>query len=344
MRKFKQLTLNDRLKIEVLVKTGHPVKEIAVVIGCHISTIYRELKRGTFVALNVDLTTEQRYSPDIANEKYRENLKAKGAGLKIGNDIKLAEYIENRIIDKKYSPEAVLGELQGMKQKFKVTICTTTLYSYIDKGLFLKLTNKSLPVKAERKRTYKKVKKQARASKGTSIEKRPKEIEERNEFGHWEMDTVVGRQGISKKSLLVLTERKTRKEVIIELKRHTAASVVRALNGLERRWGKMFYRVFKSIIVDNGSEFSDYEGMQKAVHRKGERTAVYYCHPYSSYERGSNENQNRLIRRHIPKGMDMDKVDGKQIKYIEKWMNHYPRRLFGFKTAEELFQEELNAL
>lgn len=110
------------------------------------------------------------------------------------------------------------------------------------------------------------------------------------------MDTVVGLRGKSKKSLLVLTERKTRKEIIMELKRNTAAEVVKSLNKLERKWGKMFYKVFKTITVDNGSEFADFEGMEKAARRKGSRVKLYYCHPYSSCERGSNENQNRMIR------------------------------------------------
>lgn len=103
-------------------------------------------------------------------------------------------------------------------------ICTTTLYSYIDKGIFLRLTNKNLPVKKNTKRKYKKVQKQARASAGESIEKRPEEIDTREEFGHWEMDTVKGKRGKSKNSLLVLTERKTRDEIIFKLPEHTAAA------------------------------------------------------------------------------------------------------------------------
>ena len=114
-------------------------------------------------------------------------------------------------------------------------ICTTTLYSYIDKGIFLHLTNKNLPVKKNKKRTYKKVKKtQARASAGESIEKRPEEIETREEFGHWEMDTVKGKRGKSKNSLLVLTERKTRDEIVMKLPEHTAAAVVNALDVIEK--------------------------------------------------------------------------------------------------------------
>ena len=151
---FKHLTKADRIKIEALLKAGHCIREIADLLHVHRSTIYREVKRGIFTALNSDLTTEERYSPDIADDKYRENLKSKGGVLKIGNDIKLANYIEDKIINEDYSPAAVLGEIkaQGKEGEFKTTICVTTLYSYIDKGIFLRLTNKNLPVKKNKKR------------------------------------------------------------------------------------------------------------------------------------------------------------------------------------------------
>ena len=259
MRRFKQLTHSDRLKIEALDKAGHNKKEIAQQIGVHISTIYRELKRGRYVRMNSDLTEEERYSPDIAEEKYQQNLRDKGPDLKIGNDHELAEYIETKIADDGYSPGAVLGEIKAKGLKFETNISKPTLYSYIDKGVFLTITNKNLPVKRNRKKKYKKIYRQARANAGNSIEKRPEEINTREEFGHWEMDTVVGKKGESKHSLLVLTERKTRDEIIVLLSEHTTKEVVTALDSIEKEWGKLFSKVFKTITVDNGTEFADYE-------------------------------------------------------------------------------------
>ena len=158
------------------------------------------------------------------------------------------------------------------------------------------------------------------------------------------MDTVKGQRGVTKSCMLVLTERKTRDEIIVKLKDQTAASAVEALDRLERKWGDMFGRVFRSITVDNGVEFADYEGMEKSVLREGKRTSVFYCHPYSSWERGSNENNNRLIRRHIPKGEDFDGRQDAEIEYIEKWINNYPRGIFAYRTSAELFEEELQRL
>ena len=235
-----QLTRADRIKIEALLKEGLSKAKIAAHLGVHRSTIYNELKRGEYEHRNSDWTTEIRYSPDIAQEKAEENLKVRGTQLKIGNDIAYANYIEDKIVNEDYSPAAVLGELkaQGREGEFNTTVCVATLYSYIDKGVFLKLTNKDLPVKKNKKRGYKKVRKQqARAAAGDSIEKRPEEIDKREEFGHWEMDSVIGKRGVSKNVLLVLTERKTRDEIIFKLPDHTDEAVVAALDRLERKYG-----------------------------------------------------------------------------------------------------------
>lgn len=346
-RIFKQLTKADRIKIEALLKAGHSKEEIAEQLHVHRSTIYREVKRGIFTALNSDLTTEERYSPDIAHDKYEENLKSKGGVLKIGNDIKLANYIEDKIINDDYSPEAVLGELKekGKEGEFKVTICVTTLYSYIDKGIFLRLTNKNLPVKKNEKRDYKKVKKQqARAAAGDSIEKRPKEIDTREEFGHWEMDSVIGQRGKSKNTLLVLTERKTRNEIIFKLPAHTAEAVVEAVDRLEHKWGEMFKRVFKTITVDNGSEFAYCTELERSILGEEKRAKLYYCHPYSSWERGTNEVTNKMVRRKIPKGTNFDGKTDEEIEQIESWVNRYPRGIHNFCSAGELFKEEIRKI
>lgn len=342
MRTFKHFTFNDRLRLEVLKKAGHKPKEIAEILHFHVSTIYRELKRGEFEALNSDLTTETRYSPDIAQEYMNGVLTAKGADLKIGNEKEFADRIEDIIINEGYSPAAALAKVKAEGIDF--TVCVTTLYSYIDKGVFLNLTLKDLPEKRKGEKRSKRKTTQKRATKGESIENRPEEIDTREKFGNWEMDTVVGARGVSKKSLLVLTERKTRKEIIFLLKEHTAAAVVKALDKLERKMGAKFREIFKTITVDNGSEFADWEGMERSKRTKKKRTKIYYCHPYSSWERGSNENQNKLVRRHIPKGVNFDDKTQGDVDNIAEWINNYPRRIHQYRTAEQLYNEELERM
>lgn len=343
MKKYRHLSFTDRLQIESLLKARTPKKEIARILGVHPNTIYNEIKRGRYQRLSSDLVEYESYSPDISERRYRENLAAKGGPLKIGNDHQLAAWIENKILTGKYSPAAALGEIERKGLKFSVTIkSVNTIYHYIDKGIFLHLTNRDLPRRGNKKRPYRHIQ-PARAPKGNSIERRPSHVTQRNTFGNWEMDTIVsGAKGNG--CQLVLTERLTRHEMILPLRDKTSDSVVRALDRLERRYGKLFYKLFQSITCDNGSEFADCEGMERAKYRKGNRTNLYYCHPYSAYERGSNENQNAMIRRHFPKGTDFSKVPRSEIQRVQDWLNNYPRKIFNFYSANDMFLACLNAL
>lgn len=342
MRIFKCLTYTDRLRIEVMLREKMSKQAIADTLRVHVSTIYREIKRGAYEHLNSDYTTEIRYSPDIAQDKIDSAKSGMGADLKIGRDHELANFLENLILNESYSPGAALGEIKRSGIKFQTTICEATLYSYIRKGVFLNLTMSDLPRRGKKKQKHQEVKAK-KAPRGESIEKRPENINDRSEFGHWEMDTVVGCKK-SKKTLLVMTERKARKEIIIRMPDKTAASTVKALDKLERKFGKAFQYIFKSITVDNGCEFADCTGMERSVLNGQQRTKVFFCHPYSAYERGSNENQNLLIRRFFPKGTSFDKIALKYIQHVEDWINNYPRGIHGYKSANDLFNEYLLSL
>ena len=157
------------------------------------------------------------------------------------------------------------------------------------------------------------------------------------------MDTVYSSKEGSC-ALLVMTERLTRKEIIEKMRDRTAISTVRALNRIERRFGALFPRVFQTITVDNGGEFSDVKSLEQSILRKEKRTKMYYCHPYTSCERGSNECANKMIRRKFPKGTDFNKVSRATVKKTEEWINNYPREILGWKTSEIVFAECLEEL
>ncbi len=338
--KYKTIKWEDRLKIEALYRAGVSVQEIAEQLGFHHSTIYRELKRGKTKKRNTDWTETEIYSSNLAQTRAEEKQKNKGRPLKIGNDYPYVKYVEYKIGEEKYSPAAVLELIKKEDLKFDTTVCLSTLYNYIRQGVFLNLTMGDCPFHKEKPKQKKK-KIQKRVSAGTSIEQRPAYIEERQEAGHWEMDTVVGGQGKSKKSYLVLTERKTRFEIIEVLNEHTAAEVVRTLDKLERRYTeKGFREIFRTITVDNGTEFADFEGMERSRRNKKKRTALYYCHAYRSTERASNENNNRFLRRWHPKGECLDEVTRGETKWIENWMNSYPRKLFDYQSACDRIRAE----
>ena len=165
---------------------------------------------------------------------------------------------------------------------------------------------------------------------------------ERKIYGHWEMDTVVGGQKKGMACLLVLSERMTREEIVIKIKNKKTSSVVHALNMLERKLGsRKFREKFKTITCDNGCEFMDAKGIEKSRYTKGNRTTLYYCHPYSSYERGTNENINRMIRRFFPKGINFDTVTQKEVTMVQDWINNYPRKIFG-GLSSNLYRKSLS--
>ena len=336
-------TWEQRLTLERMIKQGFSKPDMAKALGKCERSIYYEIGRGKCEQITTDYEFVERYCPEVAERKYREFLAEKGPDLKIGHDHELVRKIEELIVKEKFSPGAALAFIRNGEVEYATEICETTLYNYIYRGdVFLTLDEKHLHEKGRRHYAEKSKKKAARAPRGESIEKRPKEIGKREKFGHWEMDSVMGCKG-SKRALLVLTERRTRMGIIILVEDHTAASVVKAINRLERKFGKLFYTLFKSITVDNGCEFQDFEGIEIAHRRKGKRTIVFFCHPYSAYERGSNENMNRLIRRFFPKGTNFDEVTKEQVAEAERWINNYPRKLLGWRSANDLFREETQA-
>lgn len=335
--KNKYFTIEERYKLEVLLEQKYKPKEITNIIDHSLSTIYLEIKRGTVELMRSDLSKYKAYKADVGQRIADENSRKKGRPDKLSNDAKILLKIENQILKNRVSPDVAIATCCTPEEK----ICTTTLYNYIDKGKLKRITNNSLPYKrACKKRLYRKIKKVALNNrKGRSIAERSLEIDDREIFGHWEMDTVVGSRGNGKKCLLVLTERVTRQNKVFLIKDRTAKSIHNALAKHERKIGyKRFKSIYKTITCDNGVEFLDMQDIETSVINGKQRTTVYYAHPYSSWERGSNENNNKLIRRWIPKGNTMENVTNEFVEFIENWMNNYPRRMFNYLSANDLYK------
>lgn len=331
-RKYQHLTYDKRVRLECLLKEKkklkYTIKQIAEKLGISERTVYREKKRGLVKGLlNSDLTTRDEYVANYSQEKYDKNMSEKGGKLKIGKNIKLSQYIEKSIIEEKNSPYAALEKAK--KEGIEVNICLKTVYNYVDKEIFINLTRNHLPYQKKYKKRYK-GHKRIRKIGGVSIEERPEVVKDRLELGHWEMDTVLGKRG-NKNCLLVLTERVSRKQIIIKLPEKKSEYVIAALMKIQRKYPKTFKDRFKSITSDNGSEFMN----AKAIENLGIK--YFYAHSYCSHERGSNENNNKLIRRFIKKGEDIGKWSKRKIKEIEDWMNNYPRRIFDGKSANEIY-------
>ena len=164
-------------------------------------------------------------------------------------------------------------------------------------------------------------------------------METRKEFGHWECDLVLGSKKKDDDVLFTLLERKSRELLVIPIADKTAECVLNAINGLREIYSEHFDEVFKTITTDNGSEFATLSTIEDTVN-----TLVYYAHPYTSCEKGSIERHNGLIRRFIPKGKRIDQYSNQQIADIETWCNSLPRKILGYRTPDEIFEEELDII
>ena len=337
-KKYVHLTERERYKIEGLLEGKKKVSEIATILGRDESTIYREINRGTVKRLQYDLREKKSYRANVGQADYDRQGRNKERSLKIGKDKNLEAYIRVKLIKERFSPDAIIGQIKAEGLVFEGIITTKTLYNYIDAGFFAGISNKNLWQKRNKKtRGYKTVSRVNTKNKDCrSIEERPKKIDKRVEYGHWEGDTVKGLLG-SKASLFTLTERKTREEIIIKISEGTQEAIQAAIDGLEAKYGVEFKIKFKSITFDNGVEFLGWRKLEVSVLGLNERrTLVYFAHSYSSWERGSNENQNRMIRRFIPKGTNIANIGEEEVQWIQDWMNNYPRKILGYRTANQM--------
>ena len=347
--KIKQhLSYEDRIKIEHMVNVQVlKYAQIARELGKNRSTIGREIRRGLveqiklnpYVSRNPkvpDYLTFYRYDALKAQKDYDAKASKKGPLVKI--DQQLKEYIGDRL-KKKYSPEVISYEIK-QNQILKHKVCTNTIYSYIDKGI-LGLKREDLTYGR-----YKPKKKKAKEKDATTLSKlgrriydRPPKVDDKRQVGHWEMDTVEGRKARGEAALLVLTERVTNKEIIRKIESKTQKSVTSAINKLEIELGsKKFRERFRTITCDNGKEFTNWEALEKSIiNEKTPRTKLFYADAYCSWQRGANENANKMIRRFLPKYTSINQVTIEEIALIEHWMNNYPRKKHGFKSANHIY-------
>lgn len=325
-RKFQHLTKEKRAQIEILLRQGLPKVQIARALGIARSTLYLELARGTVEQRDSELQTCRKYFWDAGQRVYEAHRQNSRPPLKLGKAYAFVSYAETQMLEEKLAPDTICGAARRSGQ-FEETVCAKTLYNYIDQHL-LKVRNIDLLLKVKR-RQHTKGHPAHKRLYGLSIEERPESVNRREEFGHWEIDTVVGKKG-STAVLLTLDERTTRFRHIIKIPSRSAQAVEQGFQQLRAFYGERFGRVFRSFTSDNGSEFASLAKLFPDI-------PVYYAHPYSSYERGLNEKQNSLIRRFFPKGCSLDNVSSDTIQRVQDWINRFPRKAFHYACPAELF-------
>ena len=336
-RKNKHLNFEERMTIQIRLKDGYSRYKIAKELNRPINTIINEIRRGTTTQIKQGKPVEM-YLADTGEAVYKKHRQNSCRTFKRLECSEFINYTVDKIKYANWSPDACVGRalITGDFEPSEM-VCTKTLYNYIDLGL-MEIKNSDLPLKLRRS-TKTSVVREHKKKLGKSIEERPNTIDDRDEFGHWEIDTVIGRKSGGDCVLLTIVERQTRNAIVRKICSKTASAVMNEINHLRTLYGPQFSQVFKTITGDNGSEFSELSTVEDDT-----ETSVYFTHPYSSFEKGTNERHNGLIRRFIPKGKCMSDYSPEDIAFIEDWMNTLPRRILDYKTPEELFESELDRI
>ena len=339
----KNIQFIHRAIIAKALKDGDTVSEIAKELHFSRQAIHSEIKRGTFDKLTSELDMVKVYDPYKAEYAHLSSQQFKGRLSILDDHPELKEIIEHKL-SKKHSPEVIALEISKLYQDEAVSYkpCFKTIYNLINSHKLNVNEKWFIYKRKKRNKAHKEEKTIEKPNGGLSIDLRPN-ISDRIEFGHWEIDCVVGKRNGKSTCLMTLVERKTRYGITMLIPKKSKKCIVNALKAIKRQFGKYFYDIFKSITADNGSEFKDALGMSLKL-KNGKSVMIYYAHAYHSWERGSNENYNRMIRRYFPKGTDFTKVTNNQIQKAINLINSYPRKQFGFKTAKNKFIKELSSI
>lgn len=266
-KKYKHLNYVEKTQIERWYNIEkRPCSEIAKLLNKSVRTIQREIKRGLVENLTTLLEVKYVYSADVSEQKYRYNMTAKGPNIKLDANYKLVEYIENGIKKEKKSPEILVAEIKRKKEEFGVIVSAKTIRNCIHKRI-LNLTEKDMIYKKEYKEKNKEKTYCSKVPAEKSIDFRPQEANDRSEYGHWEGDLVVGKEGKGA-VLLTFTERKTREEIIFKIPSKHGVNVAKSIDKLERKYKSEFKNKFKTITFDNGGEFRDYKALEKSYDKR----------------------------------------------------------------------------
>ncbi len=343
VKRNSDITFEERCKIEFMVKKKYTMQEMSEELGRNKSIISREINRHCEYKWDYDTgICKKIYSAVKAQGKYEYSKKQAGRPCKLSKRLK--QFIEDKIIKEKWSPEEVAGYIKVNDKKFEIQPSFQLIYYWIEKK---KLNIKSIDLVHKAKLKEKKEKQEIEKGpkhEEKSIHKRPKEIEENKTFGHWELDCVEGRKE-SKKTYMTLLERLTKKYIVIEMKEHTNKCIKEAIDSLEEKYKENFRKIFKSMTTDNGHEFLNYDKIEISTKDKTKRrTIVYYADPYSAWQKGMNENCNGILRRFIPKGTDLNKITKEKLEEVVKKINGKPRKILGFVSADKKFEEEIRKI
>jgi transposase, IS30 family len=306
---MRQLTKSQRYKLwaNYPAKRG---KTLAELVGVSPATISRELKRNR--------KADGTYCPAYA-EKLSKERKAKNA-------LKRSPEMEKRIsagLAEQHSPEQILGRCQ---REGEAMVCVQSIYNYLwqEAQAGGKLYKNLRHARRSHRKKYAKPERRFKVKDKKSIEDRPSEVAEKKRFGDWEVDTIMGKdhQG----AILTLTERTCNYILTAKLPQKTAEATAQAISDTLKKSGLPVL----TITADNGTEFNHFAQVEKKL-----KIPMFFAHPYCSWERGANENNNKLLRQYIPKKMDFSQIDDQDLKHYQDLLNNRPRKKLAFESPQE---------
>lgn len=336
-KKGEHLQREERGAIQHLKRQGYSNRAIARELGCSPSTVANELQRGT-PPRKSSKGKAPGYSAKRGEAVYRSNRSRSRRKHRLEGCTAFAAWVIKQVREHKWSLDACVGYAR-QHNLFPAgeMVCTRTLYHEIWAGN-LELSITELPEAIKRKQNSRSRPHQRKKNYGKDIAERPELAAQRIEEGHWEGDTVVGKRAGKEAVILSLLEKKTQHYLALRIPGKDSASVLQAMQQLKEEYGEQFAQVFKTITVDNGSEFADFAQVENWG------CQVYFAHPYTSWERAQNERHNGLFRAFVPKGASIETFSSEDILAAADELNGRPRRKLNYQTPEELFDHFLDSL
>ncbi len=333
-KRGQHLGAEERGALQHLKRLGYSNRAIARELNCSPSTVGYELQRGTRTYSGRG--RKPGYSAKRGGAAYKANRSRCRRPKSVLRTSAFIDWMVVQVRDHKWSFDACVGLAKRLPTFQNQSIpCTKTLYNLLWKGE-LPLTLFELPeVLSRRKRGKPRI---SGRSYGKSIEERPAEVGERNTFGHWESDTVLGKKTKGEKATFTIVERLTKQYLTIQIDGKTTAGVATAVAQLKEEYGDKFSQIFKTITTDNGSEFANFADFEAFG------TKIYFAHPYSSWERAVNERTNRVLRKFMPKGKSMNNFTPEQVLMFADEINATPTKCLNYRTPDELFEVELDKI
>ncbi|MCK5581085.1 MAG: IS30 family transposase [Candidatus Omnitrophica bacterium] len=328
MSHYNRLSLIEREEISRLLVLNFSIREISKKINRHPSTISREIKRSC--------PNKSHYRATYGEDHARNQLHRYPRLRKLDRNIKLFNFVRSHITQKFWTPEQVAKRLKILyPNDMSMQISHESIYDYLyvlPRSTLKKEITSCLRRHHKNRRSKKERQKPSPIQDYLSIEERPAEVAHRIVPGHWEGDLIMG--SMNKSAIGTLVERLTRLTLIVKLQNKDAESVRKAF---AEEFNRLPPGLKKTLTYDQGQEMA-----QHKLFTKDTNITVYFAHPHSPWERGTNENTNALIRQFFPKGTDFNQISKERIKEVQELLNDRPRKIHDFYTPNEVFYKLLH--